>query len=67
MDETQNRYAYRCLPLTIANAMGWEILLPANVSAEWNGGSNLSDIKVESDDPDGGPNSWRCRISATAF
>jgi hypothetical protein len=51
MDETHNRYAYRCLPLTIANAMGWEILMPAAVSAEWNGGSNLSDIKVESHDP----------------
>ena len=29
MDETHFRYAYRCLPLTIANAMGWEITLPA--------------------------------------
>ena len=34
MDETHNRYAYRCLPLTIANAMGWEILMPAAVSAD---------------------------------
>ena len=33
MDETHSRFAYRCLPLTIANAMGWEILLPARVMA----------------------------------
>ena len=26
MDATHERYAYRCLPLTIANAHGWEIL-----------------------------------------
>ena len=25
MDETRHRHAYRCLPLTIANSMGWEI------------------------------------------
>ena len=48
---THLRYAYRCLPLTIANAMGWEILLPAKVIAEWNGGTKLSDITIEGDDP----------------
>ena len=52
MDETHFRFAYRCLPLMIANAMGWEILLPARVSAAWNGGTNLTDVTVESDDPD---------------
>jgi len=56
MDETGQRFAYRCLPLTIANAMGWDVLCPAGVKAEWNGGNGLSDIKVEIDDPawDGG-------------
>ena len=51
MDETHLRYAYRCLPLTIANAMGWEITLPARLTAEWSGGSNLSDVTIESNDP----------------
>ncbi|MGD9500972.1 MAG: DUF6065 family protein [Methyloceanibacter sp.] len=51
MDETNNRFAYRCLPLTIANAIGWEILLPAKVLAEWNGGNRLSDITIATDDP----------------
>ena len=51
MDETGQRFAYRCLPLTIANAMGWEVLCPAGVKAEWNGGNDLSDIKVEIDTP----------------
>jgi Family of unknown function (DUF6065) len=26
MDATDQRFAYRCLPLNIANAHGWEIL-----------------------------------------
>ena len=54
MDETRSRFAYRCLPLTIANGIGWEILLPAKVTAEWNGGPELSDITIASDDP-----AWR--------
>ena len=37
MDATGSRYAYRCLPLTIANAHGWEILCTEGFSAWWNG------------------------------
>jgi hypothetical protein len=33
--------------------MGWEILLPGAIEAEWNGGIELSDITVETRDPDG--------------
>ena len=47
MDATKQRYAYRCLPLTIANSMGWELLCPLPVSAEWNGGPELEDITVK--------------------
>lgn len=50
MDATDVRFAYRCLPLTIANAMGWEILTPARVTAEWNGGAGLADLTVEVED-----------------
>lgn len=46
MDSTNESFAYRCLPLTIANACGWELILPCDVEAEWNGGSQLSDITV---------------------
>ena len=41
MDETDERHAYRCLPLSIANAAGWEILNPVAFSAIWNGFQNL--------------------------
>jgi hypothetical protein len=38
MDETAHRLAYRCLPLVVANQMGWELLCPARVTAVWLGG-----------------------------
>ena len=43
MDAT-SAFAYRCLPLTIANAHGWELLSPAGLSAIWNGGKGLDDV-----------------------
>lgn len=49
MDASDQRFAYRCLPLTIANAIGWEILLASGVAAEWNGGDGLDDIAVETE------------------
>ena len=51
MDATDDRFAYRCLPLSIANAMGWEILLPTTISATWNGGNGNEDISVTVADP----------------
>ena len=56
MDMTDRRFAYRCLPLSIANAMGWVLLSPARVTAEWNGGPELEDLKVEVEDPNWGEN-----------
>jgi hypothetical protein len=55
MGATQFRFAYRCLPLTIANSMGWELLCPAPVEAEWNGGVEISDIEVTTRD---GSENW---------
>jgi hypothetical protein len=46
MDDTEQAFAYRCLPLNIANAHGWEILCPAAFSARWNGGRGLGDIDI---------------------
>ena len=50
MDETQDRFAYRCLPLSIANQTGWEILSPAGFTARWNGKNGLPAIKIKFDD-----------------
>ena len=46
MDDTPNRFAYRCLPLSIANASGWQLLNPLEFEAEWNGTDGKDAIKI---------------------
>jgi hypothetical protein len=49
MDATPESFAYRCLPLNIANAHGWEVLTPFGFSAEWDGGIEPSAINIRLD------------------
>ena len=37
MDETEQKNAYKCLPLNVANQYGWTVHSPSNFYAEWNG------------------------------
>lgn len=46
MDETTDRYAYRCLPLTMGNQFGWELLSPATFEALWTGGKGVGCVQV---------------------
>jgi hypothetical protein len=46
MDRTNESFAYRCLPLNIANAHGWEILCPADFTATWRGGTDMKDVII---------------------
>jgi hypothetical protein len=55
MDNTPARYAYRCIPLTAANSIGWEILNPVDAEICWTGmddGDQLT-IKTPHQDPFG--------------
>jgi len=48
MDETQfSKFAYRCLPLVIANQYGWEILSTHHIRAHWDGTSAPEGIWIE--------------------
>ena len=47
MDDLPQAYAYRCLPLIIANAHGWEVCSPVDFTATWNGGGSKDDIAIE--------------------
>jgi len=49
MDATPEGFAYRCLPLGIANAHGWELLSPCGFQAHWNGGPLPQDVRIEVD------------------
>ena len=51
MEAFSDRHPYRCLPMTMANTTGWEILCPVGFTAEWNGGVSQSDVKITPDHP----------------
>ncbi len=51
MDATPYGYAYRCLPLNIANMHGWEVLNEAAFTLGWNGGVEKEAVKIEAGDP----------------
>lgn len=46
MDQTPDKFAYRCLPMTIANANGWEVLCPTGIMVTWDGGAGREAMKV---------------------
>jgi len=46
MDKTHNAFAYRCLPLTVANGFGWTVINPYKFLVVWNGGKEIKDVIV---------------------
>jgi hypothetical protein len=59
MDDTPDAFAYRCLPLPMANSHGWEIRCPASLEARWNGGNEPQDVEIVCDDGSAGGASGR--------
>lgn len=45
MNDTPNKYAYRCLPLTIANQIGWWVYNPVGFNAIWTGHPNPGGVQ----------------------
>lgn len=48
MDDSQRRFAYRCLPLLIANQAGWWVLNSHPIQVVWTGGWDPSCVKIQS-------------------
>lgn len=46
MDLTPNKFAYRCLPLIMANSIGWQIKIKFPFIVNWNGGVNVKDLSI---------------------
>jgi hypothetical protein len=44
MDATYNKHAYQCLPLTVANVTGWELILQQDVVVQWDGGNTVPKV-----------------------
>ena len=51
MDATPQSFAHRCLPLSIANSHGWEILSPCTFAAVWSGGREKEAIRIKAAAP----------------
>ncbi|HEY5289195.1 MAG TPA: DUF6065 family protein [Caulobacteraceae bacterium] len=49
MSATPESFAYRCLPLNIANAHGWEMLSPCGFEAVWDGGDGTPAVTIHLD------------------
>jgi hypothetical protein len=47
MDDTPVKYAYRCLPMVIANQFGWDVLSSHKIRATWDGTTLNEGIKIE--------------------
>jgi hypothetical protein len=55
MDQSDQRFAYRCLPLAIANQAGWLLPCPATFTATWDGGRFKSNVRIQFEPPGGLP------------
>lgn len=51
MDKTSDSFAYRCLPLNIANSYGWSFHVMHDFVVHWDGTRAIEGIKIESDHP----------------
>lgn len=47
MEETSDRHAYRCFPVTLSNSLGWSISFPEDISFVWDGVSDSSNSHVK--------------------
>jgi hypothetical protein len=50
MDRIPDRHAYRCLPLAIANAHGWELGAVCDIEITWDGGPHARNVQVRATD-----------------
>lgn len=52
MEQTRDRFAYRCLPMVTANTSGWELLSPCSFEARWSGADDKEAIDILAADGD---------------
>lgn len=67
MDDTPESFAYRCLPLNIANAHGWEVLNPVGFEAVWTGGAGTDAVTIRPDPPSAGGSADPARTAVSLF
>ena len=55
MDATTNRFAYRCLPLVIANQAGWVVRNTHRLTVEWDGTQGTDGLRIGYGEPVAAP------------
>lgn len=58
MDDSANQFAYRCLPLVIANQSGWMLSNAVPFAAVWTGGRGIDAVRVAPDPGYPGYGGW---------
>ncbi len=53
MDQTSEKHAYRCFPVTQANVIGWSISCSEDIVFSWDGINDQTDQHVKIDSPEG--------------
>src|SRR5437867_11361190 len=53
MDAMDQRFPYRCLPMTIANQAGWMLHSPMELTAVWDGGPSAASLCIDFGSPPG--------------
>lgn len=47
MTAANQKYPYRCLPLAMANQLGWDVINPMTFTVRWTGGPDKKDVIIE--------------------
>ncbi len=47
MDDSNQRFAYRCLPMVIANQHGWDLLCSHHIRATWDGSPLQDGLQID--------------------
>ena len=53
MDRTDRHFAYRCLPLSMANESGWVLASNCDVTIHWSGGPRQENLSIDVHTADG--------------
>ena len=57
MDLTNQKFAYRCLPMIMANELGWDVCSETSFQAVWDGGEGVNSVSIKFLEPDNPSNS----------
>ena len=67
MHKSKEKFAYKCLPLGVANQYGWAVCSPANFTVTYSGGREHNDVEIFSNDEDFDHNRFAAHFGEATF